>query len=790
MGGRRAIHNGGIAAEGRLDVALIVMLLVTASACNGQTAERDARGVDAVVRDLPSAARDHVLERTGKLDGSAPLDAVDDRGPDLPLDVHLDLHSILDLPGTPDGNGPVDTLVGDARGAADGGTIDGRGRDGLPADSFAPDTGAPSCGQLSRANRFALDDDTLLQSYGGYDLYGKYAVGLAHACRYRGGRWIIEQRIQPPLADSRSYLYFGEAMSVNGRLAVFGSRSTYAYIFEQVGEFATWRHRATIRHKARAVVAGTNRVVVASGPISSTTGGGSVAVYRRSGSAWVLEAKLTTTDQTGRFGVAVSMDDKEETIAVGDDYNGYTTGRPGPGAVYVYRRASGSTSWTQEAKLTVKRAYYLGETVSIAGNRIAVASRETFVSAKRIYIFERQGTTWTQTLELRRDKRSGRVALDGSRLMDGLRVYRWGGLWWILEADLTGEYAYAGTTPGLAGDLWLSNGTIYRRVSGIWRKEWPKPPVCTGGKALCGGKCFDLQSSSSHCGSCFDTCATERCVSGVCQPREIPSTEAKAGPIAVRPWAAAPLGYWGTSSALRAGRYDGTGSNVAINQVSPQGLVFDDTYYTVRGYRLFWTTLDGFVRWRDNASSKVTNLASGRKRPSGIAAHGTYVYWAERGVAGVADGAIWRTPKTGGSPTKLGDAVDPTRISVDDTGVYYLDGPSGKTIYKLPLTGGTGAIVATGLGEEAVAISDRAVYWIDSAGLYKQTLAANAYGAAPALARTSSGVVAGGKTFSLAGSPTKMLSLGKHSPTGGIAVGPDLIYWTHPGSDTVLCGPR
>lgn len=48
------------------------------------------------------------------------------------------------------------------------------------------------------------------------------------------------------------------------------------------------------------------------------------------------------------------------------------------------------------------------------------------------------------------------------------------------------------------------------------------PPVCSGGRSVCGGRtCRDLRSEHDHCGSCDAACGSrERCVAGACTPLE------------------------------------------------------------------------------------------------------------------------------------------------------------------------------------------------------------------------------------------------------------------------------
>lgn len=93
---------------------------------------------------------------------------------------------------------------------------------------------------------------------------------------------------------------------------------------------------------------------------NSTGGSGAVYVFTRSGSTWIQEAyiKASNTGGVDWFGESVALSADGNTLAVGADNEGSNgTGVNGPqqgdnslsgaGAVYVFRRASGT--WSQEA---------------------------------------------------------------------------------------------------------------------------------------------------------------------------------------------------------------------------------------------------------------------------------------------------------------------------------------------------------------------------------------------------------------------------------------------------------
>jgi len=94
---------------------------------------------------------------------------------------------------------------------------------------------------------------------------------------------------------------------------------------------------------------------------------GSAYVFKRSGTTWTEEAKLTASDGADgdQFGVSVSIDGDYALIgAYCDDDNGEESG-----SAYVFKRSG--TTWTEEAKLTASDGAdgdCFGHSVSIDGD--------------------------------------------------------------------------------------------------------------------------------------------------------------------------------------------------------------------------------------------------------------------------------------------------------------------------------------------------------------------------------------------------------------------------------------
>jgi hypothetical protein len=126
---------------------------------------------------------------------------------------------------------------------------------------------------------------------------------------------------------------------------------------------------------------------------------GSVYVYTRSNTTWIQEAKLGISDGTvdGYLGGSVSLCD--DTLAVGAanaDFKGSNSG----GSVYVFTRSS--TSWVLETKIVPSDGApgdKLGFSVSLSGNTLVASSHlddDKGANSGSVYVYTRSDTTWTQ----------------------------------------------------------------------------------------------------------------------------------------------------------------------------------------------------------------------------------------------------------------------------------------------------------------------------------------------------------------------------------------------------------
>jgi uncharacterized repeat protein (TIGR01451 family) len=235
---------------------------------------------------------------------------------------------------------------------------------------------------------------------------------------------------------------------------------------------------------------------------------------------WTCGSKLKPDDQTkGEFGKAVALDDT--WLAVGaPGANGPRAGNSG--LVYVYRRVDGA--WAPSQKLSASDAAPgdgFGATLALSGDTLLVGAPNVVGNAGSlsgaVYIFHRNGDTWTQGQKLTADDARAfdsfgfSLAIDsntvviGAPFHDGVGgnsgaayVFEWNGNTWGQTARLTASDAAAGDEFGSAvavqGDTLAVgarrhdvNGMIdagsvyvYERQETGWKNMDPLPGAAAG----------------------------------------------------------------------------------------------------------------------------------------------------------------------------------------------------------------------------------------------------------------------------------------------------------------------
>ncbi|PWT93941.1 MAG: hypothetical protein C5B55_03610, partial [Blastocatellia bacterium] len=155
-----------------------------------------------------------------------------------------------------------------------------------------------------------------------------------------------------------------------------------------------------------AAISGNTALIGANRQPSQDNRGGAYVFVRTGASSWAQQQKLLPADVVNgdTFGAAVAIDG--DTAVVSAPIH-KVNNIAGVGAVYVFVR--NGTTWTQEQELTPNDGALnnqFGSAVAIAGNTIMVGEWMATVGANSrqgaVYVFTRSpgGTTWTQVQKL------------------------------------------------------------------------------------------------------------------------------------------------------------------------------------------------------------------------------------------------------------------------------------------------------------------------------------------------------------------------------------------------------
>ncbi|MEM1221846.1 MAG: FG-GAP repeat protein [Verrucomicrobiota bacterium] len=228
----------------------------------------------------------------------------------------------------------------------------------------------------------------------------------------------LESKLGPDTTSDDAENYeFGLSVSISGNTALIGvprdgdlgSNSGSAYVFVRNG--TSWSQQQKLTADDGAAndrfgfsVSVSGDIALVGSPLNSAKGNesGSAYVFVRNGMSWTQEQKLAASDGTkdDEFGVSVSV--CEETALVGahhDDDNGLDSG-----SVYVFVR--NGTSWTEQEKLTADDGTpvdLFGFSASLSGDTALVGAygdSDNGSSSGSAYVFVRNGTEWSQEQKL------------------------------------------------------------------------------------------------------------------------------------------------------------------------------------------------------------------------------------------------------------------------------------------------------------------------------------------------------------------------------------------------------
>ncbi|KAA3597875.1 MAG: T9SS C-terminal target domain-containing protein [Calditrichaeota bacterium] len=279
--------------------------------------------------------------------------------------------------------------------------------------------------------------------------------------------------------------FLGQDVDISGDYAIVGApndddgflSSGSAYIFKRSG--TAWVQQAKLTASDAAQGVNFGKAVAISGDYAvvgsnSSFIAGSANVFVRTGNSWTEQAKISGLDPTANneFGSFVEIDGDYIIVGAPRAEHG---GIQNTGAVYIFHRSG--TSWNQQNKLVGSGSGSndgFGYSVSISGDKAIVGANGTN-NAGIAYIFERNGSSWTQqTALIPNDTHSNaffgqgvgiyeNYAVIGAPFHNGTEsasgsayVYKFSGGFWTQEAQLFASDIGANEFFGWSVDI---NGT-------------------------------------------------------------------------------------------------------------------------------------------------------------------------------------------------------------------------------------------------------------------------------------------------------------------------------------------
>ena len=228
------------------------------------------------------------------------------------------------------------------------------------------------------------------------------------ALAFADDRFATQVKLSEPIPG------FGMTVDIDGNTAAVGASGfrfsdfPLPVVCVYTREAANWTKEQCLSEEDEApnsddgygviAVSGNTLVVGAAFDVTNGVIGGAVYVYVRDGHTWSLQQKLFASDRANfdQFGIAVDV--VGDTIVVGahgDNDEGFQTG-----AVYVFRR--NGTTWTEEQKLKASDAApdsAFGSSVALSEQTIAIGAPSESsgaLSSGAVYVFVNDGTSWQQ----------------------------------------------------------------------------------------------------------------------------------------------------------------------------------------------------------------------------------------------------------------------------------------------------------------------------------------------------------------------------------------------------------
>ncbi|MBK8271015.1 MAG: FG-GAP repeat protein [Planctomycetes bacterium] len=373
---------------------------------------------------------------------------------------------------------------------------------------------------------FAISGDTMIVGADGDAIgSGNFYNGSAYIFERQNGNWI--QRMRISASDTQSGDAFGISVAIDGDFAVVGAEledqgglnAGAAYIFKRMG--TTWQQTqkliapdASSSDRFGSNVAIQGDTVFIGAPIASDSLGSEGAVYhfRRVGTDWLFDSKITASDINSCRFFGTSMSISGDSIAIGAPFSDAAV--PLSGAVYIFTRIS--DVWLQTAKLESAEAAaidYFGQSVALHGNLVVAGTPnkdDRGADSGAAIIFEEVNGTWTQIATLYANDEApfdnfgrsidilGNIVVVGSHYHDDVAydsgaayVFHRVGASWIQVAKLAAQNGAAGDNLGQSVRI---DPYDMRILVGAWHDD--------GASFDSGSVCyFELDLANNDCNS-------------------------------------------------------------------------------------------------------------------------------------------------------------------------------------------------------------------------------------------------------------------------------------------------
>jgi len=307
--------------------------------------------------------------------------------------------------------------------------------------------------------------------------------GSAYIFERNGDAWTEQAKITA--SDGARVCYFGFKVAISGDYVVVGASGNSAYIFKRNGD--AWTEQAKITASDgktwdsfgfSVAISGDYAVVGAHRNDDAGTDSGSAYIFKRNGTEWTEQAKITASDGAANDYLGRSVAISGDLAVVGangdDDAGKYT------GSAYIFKRDG--DSWTEQAKITASDCAaddHFGRNVAISGEYVVVGAHgndDTGSASGSTYIFKRNETGWTEQDKITAsdgaadDNFGISVAISGDLAVVGANgdddagsysgsayIFKRNGTEWTEQAKITASDGaandYLGRSVAISGDL-------------------------------------------------------------------------------------------------------------------------------------------------------------------------------------------------------------------------------------------------------------------------------------------------------------------------------------------------